>query len=269
MLYYSRWPVSASSAASLPPKVVKRILGLEFVKMAKLRGDIWSDDSTANDGTNPAHRLPGKPPVHDIKVRLECFARMAAVLVTRFSEKGPELWAYQTSIMKAAHNYEGSNWVAYDRQYRRGRLVRRDFNWSVPDARLYNEAFTGRAKSIPRCPDCLSEDHGGASCPHKPTPQCSGGSIAHSSLLCHLEALKFRREHPPHQEICRNFNENRCRFSRCRFLHALCLECSGPHAAMYCPRCSASVGKRQLEGASTRISLPRTEGSLPRGMDGY
>ena len=42
-----------------------------------------------------------------IKMWLECYARMASVLVTRFPEKAPELWAYQSTILKAAHNYEG------------------------------------------------------------------------------------------------------------------------------------------------------------------
>ena len=41
---------------------------------------------------------------------------MAAILVTRFPQKGLELWAYQASILKVAHNYEGSVWVTYYRQ---------------------------------------------------------------------------------------------------------------------------------------------------------
>ncbi len=48
----------------------------------------------------------------DIKVWLECFARTAAVLVTRFPEKGPK---HRTTILRAAHNFEGTHWVAYDR----------------------------------------------------------------------------------------------------------------------------------------------------------
>jgi hypothetical protein len=37
--------------------------------------------------------------------------------------------------------------VAYDQLYRREMLVKKDLNWSVPNARLYSaEAFTGRAK---------------------------------------------------------------------------------------------------------------------------
>ena len=36
-------------------------------------------------------------------------------------------------------------------------------------------------------------------------------------------------------EICRNYNENRCRYSRCRYIH-LCLGCAGQHPALQCPR---------------------------------
>ena len=137
--------------------MVKRILALEFVEMSELRGDIWSEDSTAS--VTP--RRSAKPPVNSIETWLECYARMASILATRFLEKAPELWAYQSTILKAAHNYEGSNWVAYDCQFRREMLARRDQNWSATNTRLYNEAFTGRARTILRCPHCLSEDHGG------------------------------------------------------------------------------------------------------------
>jgi len=42
--------------------------------------------------------------------------------------------------------------VVYDRQYRRVALALKDLNWSVPNVRLYNEAFTGRARAGPRMP---------------------------------------------------------------------------------------------------------------------
>ena len=142
--------------------------------MAELRADIWPDEPGPNEGVSQSRQQMGKPPVNDIRVWLECFARMAAVLVTRFPEKGPELWAYRSTILKAAHMYEGSNWVSYDRQFRRDKLARTDLNWSVPNTRLYNEAFTGRAQTIPRCPHCLSEDHTGAICPYNPTPPVLG-----------------------------------------------------------------------------------------------
>ena len=125
-------PGPHNPAASLPPKIVKRVLDLEFVEMSELKGDIWVDDPAPSDTGNQPRRLTRKPPVTDIKVWLECYARMAAILATRFPLKAPELWAYQSTIVKAAHNYEGANWVAYDCQFRRDTLARKDLNWSRP-----------------------------------------------------------------------------------------------------------------------------------------
>lgn len=73
-------------AASLPSKVVKKILALEFVEISELWGDIWTDEaSTSEAAMNP--RRTAKPPVITITSWLECFARMAAVLTTRFPKK--------------------------------------------------------------------------------------------------------------------------------------------------------------------------------------
>ena len=72
----------------------------------------------------------------NIMTWLECFERMAAVLSTRYPDRAPELWAYQACILRAAKNYEGVAWVAYDRQYRREAAARKDLNWSVLNSRL-------------------------------------------------------------------------------------------------------------------------------------
>jgi hypothetical protein len=215
-------------AASQPPKVVRKILNLEFVEMSELTADIWVDEPLSTDTGHPARRTPAKPSVTDIKMWL---ALMAVLLVTRFPEKGPELWAYQTTILRAAHNYEGSNWVAYDRQFRRDKLARKDLNWSSPNVRLYNEAFTGRAKTIPRCPHCLCEDHAGANCPDNPNPPVLGWFP--SQFPQPIQPL-VAQPHSAGQrsEVCRNFNENRCRCARCRFQH-ICMDCIGPHPALW------------------------------------
>ena len=68
---------------------------------------------------------------------------MADIICTRFPHKAPELLAYQAPIVCTERNYEGTQWVSYDRRYWREALVQKDLNWSVPDACLYNEAFTG------------------------------------------------------------------------------------------------------------------------------
>ena len=142
--------------------------------MSELRADIWPEEPAASHASNTPRRL-NRPPVTSIRTWLECYGRKAAVLTSRFPEKAAELWAYQTIIIHAAHTYEGANWVAYDRLYRREKLAARDLNWSVPNQRLYSEAFTGRARRHPQCPYCLWEDHGGWAVPTTPTHQLSAG----------------------------------------------------------------------------------------------
>lgn len=163
---------------------------------------------------------------------------MAATLTARFPEKAPELFAYQAQIVWAERNYEPGRWVVYDRQYRREALARKDLNWSVTDPRLYSEAFTGRARAIPRCQFCLQDDHTGQYCPQNPDrpwptwvqeatpshrPAHSAGSGA--GLPAHQRPLA---------ELCRRFNAGKCRLARCRFSHA-CRDCGGPHPGIACP----------------------------------
>ena len=198
------------------------------------------EDIASADNAHQTRRPTAKPPVTNIRVWLECYARMAALLISRFPQKGPELWAYQSTILRAAHNYEGSSWVAYDRQFRRDMLARKDLNWSMPNPRLYNEAFTGRAKSIPRCPHCLGDDHVGSNCPLNPSPVVVGW-FQDSSPTTPLTtpSSPFTQGQPrsggTRGELCRNFNENRCRFTRCRFQHT-CSVCLGLHPAVLCPQ---------------------------------
>ena len=131
----STTPFPPYHGSILPPRVVQKILSLEFVEMAELRADIWPEDPPPAETANPQRR-PGKPPVTNIRTWLDCYARMAAVMDTCFPEKAPELWAYHTTILHAAHAYEGANWVTYDCLFRRKMLAKKDLNWSVINSRL-------------------------------------------------------------------------------------------------------------------------------------
>ena len=166
----------------------------------------------------------------DISLWIECFSRMAAVLVTRYPDKGPELWAYQASIVRAARNYEGLAWVAYDRQYRREALARKDLKWSATNSRLYNEAFTGRAKAIPRCRHCLSDSH--------TTAHCTLDATLGTPTQVHPNAGSSS------SEICRSYNAGRCQYVRCRYRH-VCQERSYPHPWIQCPKNSSRGGPDQ------------------------
>ena len=80
---YLHVPGPYNPAAALPPKVVKKILPLEFVKMSEPRADVWPEDPVLSDTITPPHHT-ARPPVIHIKTWLECSTRMAAVLVSRF-----------------------------------------------------------------------------------------------------------------------------------------------------------------------------------------
>ena len=149
-------------AVSLSTKVTKKILDLEFMEMAEVTLDHTPDQVPGC----PPH--PGRPPIMDISQWVEWYSLMAAVIATRFPIKAPELFAYQATIVRAERNYEAGRWVTYDLQFRQEALARRDLNWSTPDPRLYSEAFTGQARSIPRCGYCLQDDHPSQRCPQNP-----------------------------------------------------------------------------------------------------
>ena len=128
--------------ASLPTKLVKRILNLDFVDISEVTVD---GDTPQAAGRPPPARLP----ITSISQWLERFSMMAAIMVTRFPLKAPELFAYLALIVRAQRNYEGEHWVAYDRQYRRETLARRDLNWSVPDSRKPSPAGLGPSHAVP------------------------------------------------------------------------------------------------------------------------
>ena len=158
-----------------------------------------------------AGRVQTKLPITDISRWVEHYSVMAAMLAARFPEKAPELFTYQANIVRAERNYEPGRWAIYDRQFSREALARKDLNWSVADPQLYSEAFTGWARTIPRCHYCLQDDHTAQYCPRNPdhpwsawtqkaTP--SGPRLSHPSG----SGSSAPRQRPM-AELCRRFNE--------------------------------------------------------------
>ena len=171
--------VPVGPIAGIPARLARRILDLEFIEICDLLQDFWQEETQQLLVLDSLHLTPRpmsrKAPVHDIGLCIECFSRMAAILVSCYPNKAPEMFAYQATIFRAARNFEGNLWVAYDHQYRREAHANRDLNWSQMNTRLYNEAFTGRTESIPRCRHCLSDTHTTTNCPLEPN---LGGAVS-------------------------------------------------------------------------------------------
>ena len=220
-------PGPHNPAASLPPKVVKRILELVYVDISELAVD------------EDLGQYPGRPhalarlPVTDISTWVEQYSLMAAVLAVRFPAKAPELQAYLATIVRAERNYEDGRWVAYDRQFCREALARRDLNWSATNPRLYNEAFTGRACPIRRCSVCLQESHLTHNCPRNPHHPGWGWPPDPIEWSGHSQPHFSSPQRQSH-EVCRRFNEGKCKMQRCRYRHT-CSRCQGAHPQVDCP----------------------------------
>eukprot|EP00731_Ephydatia_muelleri_P011099 Em0005g1685a len=232
----SHTPPSFDPIAGLPARPVKRILKFEFVEMADMLPDAWQEESQSGTDGNPmVRRLVRRAPLTEITLWLEGFARLASVLTTKHPTKSAELWAYQSAIIRATRNFEGTAWVAYDRQFRREALARKDLNWSVTNSRLNSEAFTGRAKIIPRCRYCLSETHDLRACSSNPD----------TGILDHRSSSPYGNSSS--KDVCRNFNDGKCRYDRCKYRH-VCRECFGPHP--WC-ECSRNTRREDRNGSTT------------------
>ena len=99
-------------------KVARRILDLEYMEMAEIAAE---DDLAQSQQVRLTlqSRIYQWLEHYSVMAAGAHYSVMVAILATRFPEKAPELLAYQSSIIRAERNYEGKQWVAYDRQYRR------------------------------------------------------------------------------------------------------------------------------------------------------
>lgn len=205
---------------SVSPKLAKKIMAQEFVDMWELLPETWRLEA---EGSCCQTRHPRHALVTDISIWTECYSTMAAILASVYPDKAPHFFAYLRTITKASLTFENAAWASYDVAYRRQAANRGSLDWGVVDAALYNEAFTGRARSIPRCWYCLADTHSSRECAHAPV---EGGTPngpyytaepRYGRPLTRQTALFNRGSNA---DICRLFNSpggSRCRFPQCRY----------------------------------------------------
>ena len=227
---------TSSPSLALPPKLLRKILSLEFVEMSELLPELWGRDSEATPQcchqVRPQLR---RGPITNILLWLDCYSTLVAALATRFPQYVGDFMAYQRTIIRASKNFEGAAWVMYDRCFRRRAAATKSLNWGKIDSALYNESFTGRARSIPRCHLCLSDNHLEAYCPDRVIASQSG---AQGFTSWAPQSGPFPRSESsaraPLSEICQLFNRVRCKSTRCKRRH-ICNQCKLPHPEIVCP----------------------------------
>ena len=215
---------------ALPPKLIKKILALEYIDMADLQSDHWDDYEETEPTCCSGHstRSTRRTPVTNILTWLDCYASLVSVLCSAHPEKFGQFMTYQRTIIKAHRRYAGDGWVIYDSSYRRQAANMKSLDWGLMDGYLWNEIFTGRAKAIARCRTCLSELHSQADCPEAPDVRFISAQT--------MAKLGRKEPRPTQGEICKLFNDNRgnrCTFQPCKYAH-VCSECQGRHPLSQC-----------------------------------
>jgi hypothetical protein len=161
------------------------------------------------------------------------------------------------TIVRASRNFEGAAWASYDAAYRRQAANKQSLDWATIDPTIYNEAFTGRARLVPRCCYCLADTHEARECQYAPREEPPPAKQQRSNAW---GAGPSQRQNPRAVELCELFNSpvgNRCTFKWCRFAH-VCGRCKrGPHPASEC-------GGR---GPGPKRGGPIPGGRPPKGED--
>ena len=76
--------MALSGLGSVPPRLVKKILALEFIDMWELLPESWRVESTESGCCNPRRGL-----VTSFPLWVECYASLVAILAARYPEKTP------------------------------------------------------------------------------------------------------------------------------------------------------------------------------------
>ena len=246
--------------ALIPPKLVMKILKGEFVDMYELLPETWRMEEAKDyccRSTRPKRGL-----ITDISLWTECFASLVAVLTTKHPEKAPQFMGYLRTIVQVSRNFERAAWASYDAAYRWQAANRHSLDWANIDPTIYNEAFTGRARLLPRCRYCLAETHEARDCQYAPREEPPPAQHFKGMNWSPTQRPGGDRASQQLVELCVLFNAaegNRCTFKWCRFAH-VCARCRrGPHPAAECSRGGG------FKGGSGIAPRPRKEAEPSRG----
>ena len=231
-VYTTAASVSVPGMALIPPKLVQKILRGDFIDMHELHPETWQAEEPKESCCRST--WPKRGLITDITLWTECYALLVAVLSTKHPSKTPHFMGYMRTIVRASRNFEGAAWASYDAAYRRQAANKQSLDWATIDPTIYNEAFTGWARLVPRCLYCLTDTHVAQECQYAPREEPPPAKQQRTNAW---GARPSQRQNPWVVELCELFNSpdgNRCTFKWCRFAH-VCGRCKrGPHPASEC-----------------------------------
>ena len=215
----------------VPSKLAERIRRWDYVDMAELLPEV-----RLSGGESEGKMLTKRPRyVTEIFSWIQCFGTYVSVLGPTYPSAIPELMAYMSLILHCSQDYDGLAWMCYDMAFCRQAASSGNRRWSEVNTTLYAICFTGKPREHKRCELCLASTHKTGDC------LVQGGEIEANPVMNRQDQYKLPpargapvwRQLPPSGEICKLWNENKCRYSRCRHTHR-CMRCGGDHPMVSC-----------------------------------
>ena len=145
--------------------------------------------------------------------------------------------------------------MAYDCQYCREALARRNLNWLTLNSWLYNEAFTGWASAIAHCLHCLSGAHSRAS--RLPNPNLSSYQPLAEVVNAHGQGQAADRKSAG---VLTREDASSCIAVHVA-VHVLCRECFHPHTWSACQNNPQAIQRKRHCYHSLKEAYPK--GTLP------
>lgn len=227
---------SITVGPNLPPVpgwLAKRIESGQFIEMGELLPErLGLLGSSADDEGSKTSKQKCKS-VASILEWIQCFGIYVAVLARSQPERVPDLLAYQTLMIQAHLEFQGDNWLGYDRNFRLRAASEGNRKWATIDTTLWSLAFSGKGRTT-RCRHCFSLFHLSTECQLNQDSQPSSRPVAHPP--------QPTRQSP---RVCYQWNNSpatHCSFPGCRYEHKCALCIRGPwatdadHKAINCPR---------------------------------
>ena len=183
-----------------------------------------------------------KHTVTDILTWIQCFGTYISVLGPGHPECIPKLMAYMQEIVRASQRFQGRAWVCYDATFRRQAAASGNRRWSEINGTLHHACYSGESQTGLRCELCMSFSHRTSECMLAGTDtKDTSPSSASPRGPGNWSSRPGWRYLPPSGEVCRSWNQDRCRFPQCRHTH-VCAQCGGSHPATVCQRAQGSRG---------------------------
>ncbi len=210
------------SSPPVPMKIVAKIWNGEFVDLNSLLPyRLGAPEPTLADALHG--RSKETKQISTIEQWVVCFNAYMSVVALQQPHKLRDLLAYSTIIVKAANDYEGKPWLAYDIHFRTLAASMRLQTWGRVDQALWSQHFN-RAGTHREGSEALSIG------PYNQAPMTGAAATKTGLSSKGKERAGLYPRTPP---ICIKWNREDCHSASCSYRH-ICLACHGQHREQNC-----------------------------------